>query len=118
VEFISIHDIQSELGYSDPRSAVKWCEEHNVLLTDRGKISHAIKVEFFEQLDKPFINELKAKYGNNWEVAYKYCKEGNVTALHSLLENTIKNSLPKKSKTNSINKYNNLFEQYAKTKAA
>ena len=89
-----------------------------MLLTDRGKIPQAIKTEFFEQLDKPFINELKIKYGQYWEEAYKHCKDENVAALHALNEIITSNTKTKETKPKSPNKYSNLFEEYAKNRAA
>lgn len=107
-----------ELRCRARRTAIKWCKDHDVLLTDRGKIPHAIKIEFMEQLDKPFINDLKSKHGNKWELAYKYCKEGNITGLHLLLEELNQTSRPKEIKRKHTNKYDNLFDNYGKARAA
>ncbi len=111
------------LGYSDLRAVRKWCEQNNVLIIKQGKCEFVIEVNFNEAYEKPFINTLKKKFGDEWETVYRLYKDGNIPALNTLKEikkPRIESTFTSSGQTGGevYKKYLKEFEGNGKTKAA
>ena len=110
---IEISKVMQKLGYSDLRAARDWCNENNVQIIKHGKTEFVIEANFLEAYELPFINNLKKKYGNDWQDVYRLYNEGNIPALNLLCQ--VRNESTRlQSKTKSSQKNDSIYESYLK----
>ncbi len=106
------------LGYTDLRSIRKWCKKNGVLIVHQGKMEFVFEPNFREAIERPFINDLKAKYGEGWEEMYHLYAEGNILSLHKSHIVPDENTKVYKPTNDIVLKYLSKYETDRKTKAA
>ncbi len=113
-----LKELLEKLGYLDLRSVRKWCAKNGVFVFRQGKEEFVIESEIKKAVEIPFINNLKSKYGKDWEEVYRLHQEGNVLGLTALqnTEPTIRKSF--KTENEIVSKYLSKYETDRKTKAA
>ena len=79
-----MNDLLIELNYTDVRAVRIWCRKNNILLNKDGKAEYVFESTFKEVTERPFIQKLKAEFGNEWESAYNLYASGNIAALNTL----------------------------------
>lgn len=113
-----LKELLEQLGYLDVRSVRKWCAKNGVFVFRQGKEEFVVESEFKKAFEIPFINNLKSKYGKDWEEVYRLHQEGNVLGLTALQSTapTIRKSF--KTENDIVSKYLSKYETDRKTKAA
>ncbi len=118
MKIISIRDMLNMLEIKDLRTARKWCERNGVKLIKQGKLEFAFEINFKEVFEKPFINNLKLKFGKDWESAYRLYSEGNIPALNILQSNEYVTKKAYKPEAKLVQDYLLKFKEHGKIKAA
>lgn len=88
MEILTIEELLEPLGLTDIRSVRAWCDKNDVLIIKQAKNEFVIESEFILAYERPCINNLKKKFGDDWEQVYKLYKEGNIPALYTLSQST------------------------------
>lgn len=120
---ISLNKLLDYLGYSDIRAARKWCNKNNVFIMKHGKSEFVYETDFKVVWERPFINKLKTRFGDNWKSVYKLYSDGNIPALNMLIQSTPFVSQKKgnkilRSKSTVYDDYLNTFKEHVKAKTA
>ncbi|MFY9309605.1 MAG: hypothetical protein WAQ28_11215 [Bacteroidia bacterium] len=115
---IPIEELKEMLNYNDLRAVRSWCEKNDVLIVKQGKFEFVFETNFKEVYEKPFINKLKSKFGNEWESVYRLYKEGNVPALNMLAETPSVRYKPYRAKTPTVNRFQEKLDAYKRNSAA
>jgi hypothetical protein len=55
-DFLPIEDLMSFLGYTDFRSAFKWCKQHKIAVLKVGLKKYVKAVEFSQLIENQLIN--------------------------------------------------------------
>lgn len=71
------------INKKDIRTAKKWCKKNHLKLYKDSSGEFAYQNDFDLAFDMPLINDLKLKYGNNWE---EYYHAYNKNELHKILD--------------------------------
>ena len=115
---LEIEELKEKLNYSDLRPIRNWCQTNDVLIIKHGKLEFVFEVNFKEAYEKPFINKLKSKFGDEWESVYRLYSEGNVPALNMLQHATSSNHKVYRPENNIIQQYLTKYQSHGKKKAA
>ncbi|MCW3085085.1 MAG: hypothetical protein JWP12_2451 [Bacteroidetes bacterium] len=115
---LSLNKLLDYLDYSDLRAVRKWCNKNDVFIIKHGKNEFVFETDFKIVWERPFINKLKATFGDDWKSVYQLHKDGNIPAL-DILHNIpdVKYKTYKPAAKGSEN-YKKKLEEYAKNKAA
>ena len=71
LERIYLPEAKILLSVSSNESVVKWCNDNDVNVYSERNRRFMSRIEFITALEKPFIQSLKIKYGNDWEKVYQ-----------------------------------------------
>jgi hypothetical protein len=115
---IYIEELRVILKYKDDRSIIKWCEDNDVLIIDQGASTFVFEAEFLETIERPFINKLKARFGEDWESVYKLYKDGNIPALNILNTSSVTISSTYAPTNDVEKKYLERYKSHGKKRAA
>ena len=71
------------INRKDIRTVKKWCKQNHLKIQKDSSGEFLYKNDFDLAFDMPLINELKLKYGDNWEDYYHAYKNDE---LHKMLD--------------------------------
>jgi hypothetical protein len=78
-----LNEIPELINRKDLRSARKWCKKNGVIIYKGLGEEYVIKNDFDLAYDMPLINELKAQYGDKWQIMYRAYQDDE---LHKMLD--------------------------------
>ena len=118
MKHLQLKELLEPLAYRDIRSVKNWCSKNGVFIVRQGKDEFVMESDFKKAFEIPFINNLKSKYGKDWEEVYRLHQEGNVLGLTAL--QTSAPALRKTFKTENdiVSKYLSKYERDKNSKAA
>lgn len=70
IDRIYLREITKQINRKDVRTTKKWCKENHIKIHKDSSGEFAYQNDFDLAYDMPLINELKLKYGDNWQDYY------------------------------------------------
>lgn len=67
---VKLTDIVKALNVKTLKTAKIWCKRKGLVMIKFGKDNYVNLIDFQLQLDKPFLDDLRVKYPNNWAELY------------------------------------------------
>jgi len=71
---VKLTDIVKVLNVKTVRTALEWCRRKGLVVMKIGREKYVNLIDFQLQIDKPFLDHLKAKYPSNWAELYQAYK--------------------------------------------
>ena len=71
LERIYLAEAKILLSVSSNDSVVKWCNDNDVKVYSERNRRFMCRIDFMTALERPFIQSLKMKYGDEWKEAYQ-----------------------------------------------
>lgn len=100
---IYLSNLSSLINRRDKRSIRKWCEKSQLKVYKDCSGEFVLEAEFEYIYNKPLIDDLKKKYGEDWVEYYNRYTTGE---LHLIIDTTEKKMTPKyKPKGNISQKF-------------
>jgi hypothetical protein len=83
---VKLTDIVKVLNVKTVRTALDWCRRKGLVVMKIGREKYVNLIDFQLQIDKPFLDHLKAKYPSNWAELYQAYKtlDYGAIATHSI----------------------------------
>jgi hypothetical protein len=86
---VKLTDIVKALNVKTLKAAKSWCKRKGLVIIKFGSDHYVNLIDFQLQLDKPFLDDLRAKYPNNWAEVYHHYKTSNWAKIAGQFLNTI-----------------------------
>jgi hypothetical protein len=86
---IKLTDIVKALNVKTLKTAKSWCKRKGLVIIKFGRDQYVNLIDFQLQLDKPFLDDLRAKHPNDWAEVYHHYKTFNWAKIAGQLLNTI-----------------------------
>jgi len=77
------------LSVKSSEAVRKWCQENDVTIYSEHNRRFMCRVEFMTELQRPFMQSLKLKYGNNWKEVYQVMQTNDPAELHEFYDRKI-----------------------------
>ena len=81
---LSLEEVAKLLGAKTEKYARKWLTDNDVFIYHIGEKHFVYQLEFDQAYDRPLMENLKAKYGHRWKVAYETYKGVKIPILEEL----------------------------------
>ena len=86
---VKLSDIVKALNVKSVKTAKSWCKRKGLIIIKFGRDQYVNLIDFQLQLDKPFLDNLRAKHPNNWAEVYHHYKTCNWAKIAGQFFNTI-----------------------------
>ena len=86
---VKLTDIVKALNVKTLKTATRWCKRKGLVIMKFGRDQYVNLIDFQLQLDKPFLDDLRAKHPNDWAEVYHHYKTFNWAKIAGQLLNTI-----------------------------
>jgi hypothetical protein len=74
---VKLSDIVKALNVKTLKTATRWCKRKGLVIIKFGREQYVNLIDFQLQLDKPFLDDLRAKHPNDWAEVYHHYKTFN-----------------------------------------
>lgn len=78
---IKLSDIVIALKVKTLKTAKRWCKQKGLVLMKFGKEQYVNLIDFQLQIDRPFLDDLRLKFPNDWAEIYQYYKTFNWSSI-------------------------------------